>query len=553
MKGQAEAIDWYDRECVPYAKAIRSHLECVSQQGKESELLQSLAQNVETFKLGTNTDKYTPGLKQILRDGNINGGSNWSINQKSQVITKFMLLERIATALGYTASDKFTGPRKPSTKSIHDKLASVVKAVDNWFPAYEAIHKHVTNGDSFTDGALTMPDPGNLSEVQRSELRQLTLLLNGRQSQNQAEYLMAEGNLQYLAFMVQWHCMHNEPFPAEKTEFFDELLRACEHCHVPDSLRNTLTSMTGDDRLGFFTAVTSALDIAVHLSPLTMLTRLPGARFHMKRDIFFEWCRALGPKPAFVKQAEDGMWKMIMKITFGKPVREALASFVVDCNESFQLLGPQRAALRAHFVNGCLKDGVTAVSEPLATSTDGETPSGISHEAHRIEVSPEASVQNPSATEDDSIGGNDDATKTACTAESPDLTREPNPPENAESGKEGSHSIPQPNASPLHAEPGNGSAPALVTPVIKKAVVHDVPPAASIPRREIKPVHKFSSNQTLSSAPPSKKRKTNTGKATAVAATESAPMRLVAKHMPAQELQMFWKSADRLLFNASHH
>lgn len=161
---------------------------------------------METFRLGTNVDKYTQGFKQILHDGKIKGGANWSINQKSQVITKFMLLEKIATTLGYPASDRFAEPRKPSKKLIHDKLASVVKAVSKWLPAYEAIHKHVTGGGSRTNVSLALPDPEHMSDVQLVELRQLTLLLNGSESQKEAEHLMVEGNLQYLAFMVHWHC-----------------------------------------------------------------------------------------------------------------------------------------------------------------------------------------------------------------------------------------------------------------------------------------------------------------------------------------------------------
>lgn len=46
--------------------------------------------------------------------------------------------------------------------------------------------------------------------------------------------------------------------------------------------------MTDADKTGFFTAVTSTLDIAIHISPLAMLARLPGSRFHIRRDVFFE-------------------------------------------------------------------------------------------------------------------------------------------------------------------------------------------------------------------------------------------------------------------------
>ncbi|KAF7964640.1 hypothetical protein HWV62_4635, partial [Athelia sp. TMB] len=424
----------------------------------------SLAQNVETFRLGTNVDKYTQGFKQILHDGKIKGGANWSINQKSQVITKFMLLEKIATTLGYPASDRFAEPRKPSKKLIHDKLASVVKAV-----TYEAIHKHVTGGGSRTNVSLALPDPEHMSDVQLVELRQLTLLLNGSKSQKEAEHLMVEGNLQYLAFM---------PFPADKTDFFNELLRACEDCCLPQPTVNRLAKMTDADKTGFFTAVTSTLDIAIHISPLAMLARLPGSRFHIRRDVFFEWCQALGPKPAFMKQAEDGMWKMILSIALGQPLSEALASFAVDYNESFQLLRPHQEALRAHFMNGCLKDDKTPISATLPTVTNGDTASGQAH-AEEVENGGDSTSQD-GASPSQAISSshvklrNDSTSKSAAAVTSPHESLDGSA--NAPSGSSKSNS--------------KGSSKLSENLNTREAVSQDKPPAPPALRRESKAVNK---------------------------------------------------------------
>lgn len=242
-----------------------------------------------------------------------------------------------------------------------------------------------------------------------------------------------------------------------------------------------------------------------------------------------------------MKQAEDGMWKMILSIALGQPLSEALASFAVDYNESFQLLRPHQEALRAHFMNGCLKDDKTPISATLPTVTNGDTASGQAH-AEEVENGGDSTSQDgasPSQAISSSLVKlrNDSTSKSAAAVTSPHESLDGSA--NAPSGSSKSNS--------------KGSSKLSENLNTREAVSQDKPPAPPALRRESKAVNKWSSGQNLTAAPPPKKRRTNTSEAVAITATQSVPIRPVAKNLPAQELQMFWRSAERLLFNASHY
>lgn len=58
---------------------------------------------VKTFSQGPlppHPDKYALGLLQMLSTGSYSDGINHVVKYKTHVMTKYMLLERLATALG---------------------------------------------------------------------------------------------------------------------------------------------------------------------------------------------------------------------------------------------------------------------------------------------------------------------------------------------------------------------------------------------------------------------------------------------------------------------
>lgn len=140
-----------------------------------------------------------------MDDGVLGGGTNWQINHKAQVYTKYVLLERIATTLEVERGDRFVQMRKPSSDPIHDKLLPVVKVAKQWAMACDSITQQMCNVE---DGALAVfsnPVPPELGGQQLMQFNQIRLLLNAGVSQRKASFHNAEYNLQLVAFMLSWH------------------------------------------------------------------------------------------------------------------------------------------------------------------------------------------------------------------------------------------------------------------------------------------------------------------------------------------------------------
>lgn len=144
-------------------------------------------------------------MNQILQDGLIHGGRNYERNYKSQVMTKYKLLERLATALGCASQDMPPSPRVQFTEVIHDRLKPILQDTSRWHQIGRDMQNHLS-GMSIDQHDLFMgPVPDTLQPHEQSFCRNLGWLWGAHRSFLKSDVAIAEGNLQLMAFMLQWH------------------------------------------------------------------------------------------------------------------------------------------------------------------------------------------------------------------------------------------------------------------------------------------------------------------------------------------------------------
>lgn len=163
---------------------------------------------VETYSARCADIKDTKHLREMLEDGNpTRVGISHVQNLKTQVVTKFMLLQRIAAAVGYDpgAGDYFAASRVLSTGTLRDRIERIIKTTPAWPGAFSSIKNHVQNLQSTGQSFPPSVPSGNLSSQQVSRYHGVKMLLGARNNLRLSAYHTAEGNLQLAAFMVHWH------------------------------------------------------------------------------------------------------------------------------------------------------------------------------------------------------------------------------------------------------------------------------------------------------------------------------------------------------------
>lgn len=160
---------------------------------------------VETFTVGEGNDTRDNGLRDMLRNGQYAAGTNHVSNYKTQVMTKYMLLERVATTLGCAIGDKFVVCRSQSTDLIASRLQPVVRGSQLWAQDCNAIRNILATLDATPENPHPDPMPAMLNPQQEAHLRKIDLLVSAVRNHQLSAYHVAEGNLQYMAFLVQWH------------------------------------------------------------------------------------------------------------------------------------------------------------------------------------------------------------------------------------------------------------------------------------------------------------------------------------------------------------
>lgn len=160
---------------------------------------------VETFTPGAGIDMYTDGIRQMLYDGDYSSGMASVANYKAQVMTKYMLLERLAATLKCAPGDKFVVGRVDSTTQIHSKIQGVLKKVDRWPLTCQAIKDHFMTFHEASESVSTEPPPGNLTPEQEGQYREIEMFFGARRNFQKSRYATVEGNIQLMALMVHWH------------------------------------------------------------------------------------------------------------------------------------------------------------------------------------------------------------------------------------------------------------------------------------------------------------------------------------------------------------
>lgn len=278
---------------------------------------------MSTFHTNGADDGYTKAIQQILEDGRIQGGKNYHRNYKSQVITKYLLLDRLATALDCVAGDQLLKPRVPFADAIHDRLQQILRGTSKWHDIGRSIQEHLTSMSNDELEPFAHPITRTLNEHEEAFRRNVGWLWGAHSSFLKSDVAVAEGNLQLMAFMVRWHAavhtfiylnyawnsyiifQNNTPFPAKVDGFFEEvttyvppnlaalsLMLSRLSCPANNEFLRLSTPATaalkGPNGSALFEGLKAAVDLAVHISPLTLLTPVAFKRWSMDRQRLIE-------------------------------------------------------------------------------------------------------------------------------------------------------------------------------------------------------------------------------------------------------------------------
>lgn len=144
----------------------------------------------------------------MLQSGDCSAGTNWMQKFKAQVITKCMLLERLAAVLGYDyqGADQYLTARVPSTGATHSRIARLVSSTSAWPRAFNGIREHLQTIQG--PGQISAPSAAlqDLSPIEAAHYVEVEMLLGARNNMANSDYYNAACNLQLVAFMIRWHC-----------------------------------------------------------------------------------------------------------------------------------------------------------------------------------------------------------------------------------------------------------------------------------------------------------------------------------------------------------
>lgn len=166
---------------------------------------------VETFSAGAETDECTKGVRDMMMTGIAGSGHSHVSNHKAQVMTKWMLLERLSAILNCRPWPIKQPPRVHLTTRIHSRLEGVVKGADRWPAIFNSLRDHVEMIRNAENSDLMQPDSRTLTPNQDAHLRGLKILNGARRSVRQSRYASIDTRVQYVAFMLHWHSTVSSP------------------------------------------------------------------------------------------------------------------------------------------------------------------------------------------------------------------------------------------------------------------------------------------------------------------------------------------------------
>lgn len=86
---------------------------------------------------------------------------------------------------------------------------------------------------------------------------------------------------------------HNHPFPREFKVFFQQLSEDTDQAGFQYEAAQVFGGMDTTEQETLFTALRSSLDLAVHVSPLVLLAKVPGQSYRMLRSKLVQVCYSL--------------------------------------------------------------------------------------------------------------------------------------------------------------------------------------------------------------------------------------------------------------------
>lgn len=144
---------------------------------------------------------------EMMRDGNLaDRGNNTVYNHKTQVLTKTLLLDRLAKTLGCSRGEVFGTVRSPWVNTGTVRLDRVVDNAPRGMKGFSDLKKGLKKEKQIREGMPqhdVLPVPENTAQA--THLRGLTLLLRARNNNSKSKYLTIETNVLLVGFMLHWH------------------------------------------------------------------------------------------------------------------------------------------------------------------------------------------------------------------------------------------------------------------------------------------------------------------------------------------------------------
>lgn len=140
----------------------------------------------------------------MLQDGTLKG-RNYVVNYNSQVLTKYMLLDHLASSLGCHQGDSLVKSRVVLTSPIGERLLEILKDTSHWHHIGRAMYHSLSDQDNHSSGLSDGPPPVNSREQDEVFYRNVNWLWGAHLSFLKSDIASAEGQMQLMAFMVNWH------------------------------------------------------------------------------------------------------------------------------------------------------------------------------------------------------------------------------------------------------------------------------------------------------------------------------------------------------------
>lgn len=141
----------------------------------------------------------------MLQEGSYKKGRNYVVNYNSQVMTKYVLLDRIASVLGCNRGDNLVKSRTVLTSPINERLLQILKDASQWHRVGHAMHSSMSDRAVASSRPVDGAPRSGVLEQDEAFYRNVNWLWGAQLSFLKSDIANAEGQMQLMAFMVNWH------------------------------------------------------------------------------------------------------------------------------------------------------------------------------------------------------------------------------------------------------------------------------------------------------------------------------------------------------------